>query len=100
MFSAYFTGILRDRRVGKSLTFSRFCLFLGFFKKTKEKKDRVSTVSAVTFPRFASSLRPCVCHRSQPREGQRRADFREGDGDSNFSVERVWRFSEWPEPLH
>ena len=29
-----------------------------------------------------------------------RADFREGDEDSNFSVFRVWRFSEWPEPLH
>ena len=29
-----------------------------------------------------------------------RADFREGDEQSNFSVFRVWRFSEWPEPLH
>ena len=29
-----------------------------------------------------------------------RADFREGDEDSNFSVFRVQRFSEWPEPLH
>ena len=29
-----------------------------------------------------------------------RADFREGDEDSNFSVFRVERFSEWPEPLH
>ena len=29
-----------------------------------------------------------------------RADFREGDEDSNFSIFRVWRFSEWPEPLH
>ena len=29
-----------------------------------------------------------------------RADFREGDEDSNFSVFRVRRFSEWPEPLH
>ena len=28
-----------------------------------------------------------------------RADFREGDEDSNFSVFRVRRFSEWPEPL-
>ena len=38
MFSAYVTGILRVRGVGKSLMFSRF--FLGFFFKTKEKKDR------------------------------------------------------------
>ena len=29
-----------------------------------------------------------------------RADFREGDEDSNFSVIRVRRFSEWPDPLH
>ena len=29
-----------------------------------------------------------------------RADFREGDEESNFSVFRVRRFSEWPEPLH
>ena len=29
-----------------------------------------------------------------------RADFRERDEDSNFSVFRVRRFSEWPEPLH
>ena len=29
-----------------------------------------------------------------------RADFREGDEDSNFSVFRVRPFSEWPEPLH
>ena len=29
-----------------------------------------------------------------------RADFRERDEDSNFSVLRVRRFSEWPEPLH
>ena len=29
-----------------------------------------------------------------------RADFREGDEDSNFSVFRVRRFSEWPGPLH
>ena len=27
-------------------------------------------------------------------------DFREGEEDSNFSVFRVRRFSEWPEPLH
>ena len=26
--------------------------------------------------------------------------FREGDEDSNFSVFRVQRFSDWPEPLH
>ena len=31
---------------------------------------------------------------------QLRADFREGDEDSNFSVFRVRRFSEWPEALH
>ena len=29
-----------------------------------------------------------------------RADFRAGDEDSNFSVFRLRRFSEWPEPLH
>ena len=29
-----------------------------------------------------------------------RADFRKGDEDSNFSILRVRRFSEWPEPLH
>ena len=29
-----------------------------------------------------------------------RADFRAGDEDSNFSVLRVRRFSEWPERLH
>ena len=29
-----------------------------------------------------------------------RADFREGDEDSNFSIFRVRRFSEWREPLH
>ena len=29
-----------------------------------------------------------------------RADFWEGDEDSNFSIFRVRRFSEWPEPLH
>ena len=29
-----------------------------------------------------------------------RADFREGDEHSNFSVFRVRWFSEWPEPLH
>ena len=29
-----------------------------------------------------------------------RADFQEGDEDSNFSVFRVRRFSEWPAPLH
>ena len=31
---------------------------------------------------------------------QVRADFREGEEDSNFSIFRVRRFSEWPEPLH
>ena len=34
------------------------------------------------------------------REHIVRADFREGDEHSNFSVFRVRRFSEWPEPLH
>ena len=29
-----------------------------------------------------------------------RADFREGDEDSNFSVFRVRRFTGWPKPLH
>ena len=29
-----------------------------------------------------------------------RANFRAGDEDSNFSVFRVRRFSEWPAPLH
>ena len=29
-----------------------------------------------------------------------RADFREGDEDSNFSFFRVWRFTESPRPLH
>ena len=29
-----------------------------------------------------------------------RVDFREGDEDSNFSLFRVWRFTEWPGPLH
>ena len=33
------------------------------------------------------------CHRV-------RADFWEGDEDSNFSVFRVRRFTEWPRPLH
>ena len=28
------------------------------------------------------------------------ADFQEGEEDSNFSVFRVQRFTEWPEPLH
>ena len=28
------------------------------------------------------------------------ADFREGDEDSNFSIFRVRRFAESPEPLH
>ena len=29
-----------------------------------------------------------------------RADFREGNEDSNFSVFRPWRFSGWPGALH
>ena len=29
-----------------------------------------------------------------------RADFREGDEDSNFSLFRIRRFTEWPGPLH
>ena len=29
-----------------------------------------------------------------------RADFREGDEDSNFSVFGVRQFIEWPGPLH
>ena len=29
-----------------------------------------------------------------------RADFREGDEDSNFSVLRIWRFTESSGPLH
>ena len=29
-----------------------------------------------------------------------RADFQEGDEDSNFSVLRIWPFTEWPRPLH
>ena len=29
-----------------------------------------------------------------------RADFRKGDEDSNFSIFRVRRFTEWPGPLH
>ena len=29
-----------------------------------------------------------------------RADFWEGDEESNFSIFRVRRFSEWPGPLH
>ena len=29
-----------------------------------------------------------------------RADFREGDEDSNFSILRVRRFTEWPGPLY
>ena len=32
--------------------------------------------------------------------GGLRADFREGDEDSNFSVFRVRRFTELPGPLH
>ena len=28
------------------------------------------------------------------------ADFREGNEDSNFSLFRVRRFTEWPGPLH
>ena len=30
----------------------------------------------------------------------KRADFREGDEDSNFLIFEVWRFSEWPKLLH
>ena len=37
MFSAYFQGFLRVRKVNKSLVFLRF----GIFKKTKENKDRL-----------------------------------------------------------
>ena len=33
-------------------------------------------------------------------EANLRADFRAGDEDSNFSVFRVRRSTEWPEPLH
>ena len=29
-----------------------------------------------------------------------RVDFREGDEDSNFSILRVQRFTEWPRLLH
>ena len=46
--------------------------------------------------------------KAQGKEGQGqiahgillRAGFREGDEDSNFSVFRVRRFTEWPGPLH
>ena len=39
--------------------------------------------------------------RSSVEVGQKiKADFREGDEDSKFSVFSVWRFNEWPEPLH
>ena len=31
---------------------------------------------------------------------QIRADFREGDEDSNLSIFRVQRFTEWPKPPH
>ena len=37
---------------------------------------------------------------SQTRAILLRAHFREGDEDSNFSIFRVWWFSEGPEPLH
>ena len=29
-----------------------------------------------------------------------KADFREADEESNFSIFRVQRFTEWPKPLH
>ena len=46
------------------------------------------------FPFFLRSLR------GLEEAENLRADLREGDEDSNFSVFRVRRFSEWPELLH
>ena len=48
----------------------------------------------------------CTQNESQKHWGKRnfinfvRADFREGDADSNFSIFRVRRFTESPRPLH
>ena len=50
MFSAYFTGFLRVRKVRKIL--GVFEVFLGIFEKTKEKKDRACLCPSTDRVRF------------------------------------------------
>ena len=51
-----------------------------------------------------SGLRVSMDGKEDPKdkvfEQEIRADFREGDEDSNFSIFRVRQFTEWPGPLH
>ena len=88
--------------------FVYFCAFLRFFvrlflpkwpaekhkfahNRAKMCKNRFSAIPPSVIPPFA-------CHRFS--SFWIRADFREGDKDSNFSIFRVWQFTEWPGPLH
>ena len=54
MFSAYFPGFLRVRKARKIL--GVFEVFLGIFKKTKEKKDRVGEITSGVEKLTRSSL--------------------------------------------
>ena len=73
-------------------------VFLGIFEKTwKRRTGEILNVFNFWSLRARFAVRAKGTLISDPRL---RADFREGDEDSNFSIFRLRRFSEWPEPLH
>ena len=65
----------------------------------KAEKRHCSQQSPQQSPSSRHSPRHC-CFVDLPRFQWIRADFREGDEDSNFSLFRVRRFIESPGPLH
>ena len=82
------TGQISNRRKLKSL------LFRCAIWASQELRSRFAREVVPTLPVFGSDSS------SGERGSSVRADFREGDEDSNFSIFRVRRFTEWPEPLH
>ena len=56
--------------------------------------------TATSFQKFTSEFSASAPIASKILLPWVRADFWEGDEDSSFSVFKVRRFSEWPEPLH
>ena len=64
---------------------------------------KTSLSNLVVFARFlalTAKVWQVNAHRKRQELTMIRADFREGDEDSNFSLSRVRRFTESPEPLH
>ena len=78
-------GLFLSAKTPKSLgkkgkTLKKASKFLAFFEKKKKQGNPEK--------------------QGKEDQGIVRADYREGDEDSNFSILRVQRFTEWPGPLH